>query len=252
MKKFLINIVLLAFVVFVIIFIISSCNRITGDNKITKIDSSPKPELISMSIRDDVPPIFTNKFNGEIKFVEKNLFDTTTYDVYVGNNKVRIDKILNNVNKESYLFDLKTKEMIALNHQHKLYSIISIHNEELNLDISNFKIIKSDNNEKTILGIRCKQWRVRNTKENTEITYWVSSNNFGFYYYLIKLWNSSSKINRYFSIIPNSFGYMPLEIAERNLFRDLKTTILVTHLLITNIDSTKFIIPNSYTLFTNY
>jgi len=139
--------------------------------------------------------------------------------------------------------------MIALHHQRQLYSIMPIPEEKSSFD-STFKIIKSEN-EKNILGMRCKQWRVKNTKENTEITYWVSSNNFGFYYYLTKVWNSSSKVNKYFQIIPNSFGYMPIETSERSLLRDLKTTVLITSLSDANIDSTKFIVPRSYALFTN-
>lgn len=249
MKKNLISFVGFMVLAFAAIFIISNCKPVTGDNKLSKIDSAPKPELAALSIRNDVPPVFTNKFNGEIKFVEKNLFDTITYDIFVNYNKVRIDKIQGQENKESYLFNLQTKEMIALHHQRQLYSIMPIPEEKTIFD-STFKVIKSEN-EKNILGMKCKQWRVKNTKENTEITYWVSTNNFGFYYYLTKVWNSNSKVNKYFQIIPNSFGYMPIETSERSLLRDLKSTILITYLNNANIDSTNFIVPKSYALFSN-
>lgn len=231
------------------IVLITNCNPVTGYNKESKIDSAPKTELAAFSIRKDVPPVYTNTFNGKIQLIEKNLFDTITYNLYVLNEKVRIDKVHSKINKESIIINLVSKEIIMLNHKKQLFAYQPYVEQKIEID-SFFKIIKTEN-EKSILGMKCKLWRVKNTKENTEISYWVSSNNFGFYYYLTKIWNSNFKVNKYFQIVPNSFGYMPIEITERNLLRDIKSVFIVSQISVDSPDSSLFMIPSSYAQFTN-
>jgi len=232
------------------LLIITHCNPVTGDNKVTKIDSAPKPELAALSIRKDIPPVFTNHFNGNFQLVDKSLFDTVTYNIYVWNDKVRIDKVQSNVNKESTIINLVSKEIIILNHQARLYTTQIFTEEKTEID-SNFKIIKTDN-EKNILGFKCKQWRVKNIKENTEVTYWMSPNNdYGFYYYLTKVWNPNLKTHKYYQVISNTFGYMPMEAIERSLLRDIKNTMIITHLNKEIKDTSIFYIPSSYAIYTN-
>ncbi|MCX7862289.1 MAG: DUF4412 domain-containing protein [Bacteroidales bacterium] len=234
---------------FYVVLLFSGCNTLSGDNKATTVDSSPKPQLATLSLRTDVPAVFTNDFSGIIQFIEKSLFDTVTYEMYVYKNFVKIDKYRKNEKFESLIIDLLEKKMHVLNHNKKLFSTITVNEEKSTFD-STFKVIKTEN-EKTILGKKCKQWRVKNIKENTEITYWVDSSNYGFYYYLIKVWNSTTKPNKYFQLISNSFGTMPLEIIERNTLRDIKCSYSATKVEYCNIDSSIFTIPSNYTLFSN-
>ncbi|HOU97259.1 MAG TPA: DUF4412 domain-containing protein [Bacteroidales bacterium] len=248
MKRMILHTFILVATTLATLLVITNCNPVTGDNKESKIDSAPKPELTSLSIRKDVPPVFTNTFNGKIQLIEKNLFDTVTYNIYVYKNKVRIDKV-QPTNNESYIFDLISNEKIIQNHPNKLYSIEPYNEEKTTYD-STFKIIKTEN-EKSILGMKCKQWRVKNTRENTEVTYWVSTNNYGFYYYLTKIWNSKIKVNKYFQVVSNSFGFMPLEVTERNLLRDVKSSLIVSQISQEIPDSSLFIIPTSYAQFSN-
>jgi len=236
--------------IFVIFLIMTYCNPVTGDNKITKIDSAPKPKLAALTIRKDVPPVFTNNFNGNFQLVEKSLFDTVTYNIYVLNNKVRIDKFHSNNNKESIIINLELKEVIILNHEARLYTTQFFAEERTEID-SNYKIIKTEN-EKTILGVKCKQWRVKNVKENTEVTYWMAINNeYGFYYYLTKIWNPNIKTHKYYQIIPNSFGYLPFMAVERSLLRDIKNTMIITQIDKEIKDTSIFTVPSSYAIFTN-
>ncbi len=229
------------------IFMLVGCNPLTGDNKVSQVDSAPKPQLNSFSLRTDVPPVFTNKFSGIVQLIEKNLFDTVTYKLYVDNKFVRVDKFLKNSNYESLIINLEKKEITILNHNKQLYSTIKVDEEKMEYD-SSIKIIKTEN-ERTILERNCKQWRVKNLKENTEITYWVDCSDYGYYYYLIKIWNATAKTHKYFQIIPNSFGCMPLEIVERNLLRDVKSTINITTLEFSSIDQSLFNIPTNYSAF---
>jgi hypothetical protein len=249
MKKLYILIISAFVIVILSVTCIKYCNHIIGDNKLSNVDSAPKTMLSSLSLRKDIPSVFTNTFSGKLEFIEKNLYDTLHYIIYINHEKVRIDKIYNDKNSDSYLLNLKTNEMIALNHKRQLYSTIPI-NEEKNTIDSTFSIIKT-NNEKKILGKRCVQWRVKNRNDNTEITYWVSTNDYGFYYYLSKLWNSHNKYQKYFQIIPNSFGYMPFETVERNLLRDVKSSINLTSITYETVDTSLFIVPRTYALFSN-
>ncbi len=240
-----ISLYVLLSVYFIIVLI--SCNPLTGDNKVSQIDSAPKPQLASLSLRTDVPPTYTNSFTGSFQLIEKNLFDTTTYQLFIDNNFVRADKYNGGKNYESLIINLTDKEMIILNHQKKLYSTLKVKEEKMEFD-STIKIIKTEN-EKTILGKKCKQWRVKNIAEKTEVTYWVDSSNYGFYYYLIKLWNSTQKTHKYFQIVPNSFNCMPLEIVERNLLRDVKCSINITKIDSNKVDENLFAIPKDYSPF---
>lgn len=232
---------------FISLTLLISCNPLSGDNNVTKIDSAPKPVLSGLTLRTDVPANYTNDFSGIINIVEKNLFDTISYNIYATMHRVRIEKIRTNKIFEIILINLANKEMIVLNPEKNLYSKFTVNKEQTEFD-DQIKIIKTEN-EKTILGKTCKQWRVKNVKENTEITYWVDSSNYGFYYYLIKTWNPTLKPNKYFQLISNSFNCMPLEIVERNLLRDIKSTTYVTKIESTTLDTSLFTIPNNYTLF---
>lgn len=234
---------------FYLLLTLTSCNPLAGDNKATSIDSAPKPQLSAMTLRTDVPPVFTNDFSGVIQLIEKNLFDTIMYNMYVYKNYVKIDKFRKKDNFESLIINLTENNMYVLNHSKQLYSEVKAVEEKANFD-STFKIIKTEN-EKNILGKKCKQWRVKNVRENTEVTYWVDSSNYGFYYYLIKVWNATSKPNKYFQLIANSFGSMPLEIVERNLLRDIKSSMNVTKVEYLTIDTNIFRVPLNYTLFSN-
>ncbi len=243
------RLMVILFFLFYVLMALTSCNPLAGDNKATSIDSAPKPQLAAMTLRTDVPPVFTNNFSGVVQFLEKSLFDTLLYNMYVYKNYIRIDKFRKKDNFESLIINLTENNIYILNHSKHLYSEIKAVEEKANFD-STFKIIKTGN-EKNILGKKCKQWRVKNVKENTEVTYWVDSSNYGFFYYLIKVWNSTSKPNKYFQLISNSFNCMPLEIVERNLLRDIKSSINVTKIEYATVDTNTFKVPYNYTLFSN-
>ncbi len=249
MKRIYIIIIVLIVVGLISVIGVNFYNKIIGDNKISTVDSSPKPTLLSLSLRTDIPITYTNTFNGKFELIERTLYDTSQYIIYIHNDKARIDKNYRTTKKESYLLNLKTGEMIALNHQKKLYSSIPVVEEKPSLD-STFTVIKTNIN-KNILGQNCAQWRVKNRNDNTEITYWVSTNNYGFYYYLNKVWDASKKYHKYFQIIPQSFGFMPFEIVERNLLRDIKSSVNMTSISNQMLDTSLFTVPSDYKHFSN-
>lgn len=247
MKNTLLNTVLI--LVFISVMLMAMrCGRATGDNKKATVDNAPKPELASYSIRKDVPPVYTNDFIGNLQLIERTLYDTIEYNISVKGSKVRIDVNIHSENNESSIIDLKENQMIVLNHKKKLYSIMPLIVENTLYD-SAYKIVKT-NNEKVILGVKCKQWRVKNVKDNTEITFWVGDNKYGFYHYLIKGWLSSIKPHKYFQIIPESFGFMPFEIVERNLLRDFKSSFNITKITFGDVSNDSFEVPKTYSLYT--
>ncbi|GAB4450050.1 MAG: hypothetical protein Fur0028_05390 [Bacteroidales bacterium] len=67
----------------------------------------------------------------------------------------------------------------------------------------------------------------------------------------MKIWNSKMKVNKYFQLVPNSFGFMPLEITERNLLRDVKSSFIISQISQEIPDSSLFMIPTLYAQFSN-
>jgi hypothetical protein len=51
MKRMILHTFILVATTLATLLVITNCNPVTGDNKESKIDSAPKPELTSLSIR---------------------------------------------------------------------------------------------------------------------------------------------------------------------------------------------------------
>lgn len=192
--------------------------------------------------------LIDKQFEGSINFIQKTFNDTTFYVYYVKGRKVRID-IKESSNKsnsiENYLlFDLDNKSVIAISPNRKLF--IPLQTKQFKkADDKKFVIVKS-NNKKVINGYQCYQWRVKNTEQNTEITYWVASENFTFFEDLLKLWNRTEKLAVFYLQIPEIYGYFPMESIERTLLRDEKMKLLVTGIKKNKVDINLFKIPTDY------
>jgi len=147
--------------------------------------------------------INANTFEGQMTIVKQTIYDTTYYTIYVSKEKIRIDEknnrkelkniyLINNINDAIYIID-PTRKM-----QFKLKEVASKSNNDSQYEI------KKTNNSKTINGIKCYQWRVKNTEKNTEITYWVVYNNTDFFQKIIKVLNYNDASWDFFSAIPQN------------------------------------------------
>ena len=72
------------------------------------------------------------------------------------------------------------------------------------------------------MDIKCYQWSVKCKEKNTEISYWVTQNNFDFLEKMVKILNQTERSWEFFTHIPQNQGFFPMLSVERNLVRDEK------------------------------
>jgi hypothetical protein len=213
--------------------------------------------LVMISFRLESQPVAVNpdmgdnkSFEGLIYFSEEMLSDTFYFTYYVKDRMVRLDeysrcktcKAANNY----LLFDLDKKNVIAVNPLRKMYLRLPIKPaQNTGNDESDFQILKT-NNCKKIYGYKCYQWRVKNKKQNTEVSYWVAKDKFDFFVDLLNLWNRSEKHAAYYLKIPDTKDYFPLLSEERTTLREQKMTLRVITLQKKVLDKNLFNIPKDY------
>jgi hypothetical protein len=199
--------------------------------------------------KDDssVPPN-TKSFEGTIKYIQNSESDTTYYNYYIKDRKVRIDIVENNQVDNSFLFDLDKQSIIALSASKKLFTGIPCRPFKKNTNTDDLIIIKSMNS-KVINGYTCYQWRVKSKSQKTEVAYWVANENFDFFRDLLSLWNRSEKYSNFFLNIPDAKGYFPMLSIERTLLRDEKLRLAVLEIQNKKIDDKLFNIPTNYKAF---
>ena len=199
---------------------VSGLNKEISDsfNLVNKFDS--KKSIFLNNTRD------SDSFEGVIEIMEKRSYDTISFLLTIKQNIVKLDKnIKNGKPEESLIFDLDKETITALHHNKKMFCSVPVSNYNKNYS-SDFKI-KKTNNKKKIAGYSCNQWRVKNSREDTEITFWVVGKRFNFYQKFIQLWNKTDNCYQYFLTIPEADGYMPMQQVERTLLRDVKYSIIV-------------------------
>jgi len=193
----------------------------------------------------------TNKsFEGVIFFSMEMFSDTLYYTYYVKDKLVRMDeynRCRTCKTPENYiLYNLEKKSIIAVNPQRKMYLYLPVNEYQENTSNLNDYTILKTNNSKKIFGYKCYQWRVRNKKQNTEISYWVAKDNFDFFVDFLRLWNRSEKHASYFLKIPESQGYFPMLSEERTTLREQKMTLRVISIQKKPLDKSLFMIPKDY------
>lgn len=171
--------------------------------------------------------------------------DTCYFAYHVKGEMVRIDEL--NKNKQivsSLLVNLKDHNLTALSPTKKLYMKLRT-NPYVPDNQTSYEIIPSKNKKK-IFGYDCQQWRVKNKKQNTEVSYWVANDEFCFFGDLMKLLNKTEKHSTFFLQIPNVSCYGPLVCEERTLLRDSKVKLAVIDIKKSKLDNTLFVIPANY------
>ncbi len=192
-------------------------------------------------------------FEGIIRFVQETFSDTTYYTYYVKGNKVKLE--INEDCKDcdvsdAMLFDLKKQTIVAMKPSLRMYKDVEIRPYVESKD-NDFSIIKNSRNKKKIDGYKCEQWRVKNQKENTEITYWVTDGNYYFFEDFLKLWNRSEKQSRYFLQVKSVNGYFPILSVERSTFREKRMKLEVIKLERKPLEQSIFEIPIEYKNYDN-
>jgi len=187
----------------------------------------------------------TSNFEGSIDLIYISQYDTTYFTYNIKNENIRVDKFDSHfILTETILLNLNTEEIFVLSPSRKLFTQINKKNKDISSD-KNFLVTKTANS-RLIKSSVCYQWRVKNIERNTEISYWVTNNNFNFFDKFVRLINNVENIYEFFEKIPESQGYFPILVEERTLLRAEKSTISVNKITPKIFDQAFFNIPAGY------
>ncbi len=189
-------------------------------------------------------------FSGSIEFKQYTQKDTFNNIYLVKSKLVKLNQFSKkSTNIEgSFIFDLAGNTIRFVNPKRKVWGE---HKSETMPVIHGKCEVTKGSATKSVAGVKCLEYTVANTEENTSITYWIAENKFDFFLPLIKLWNRKDKQSIYFNQIKDlPEGSMPLYSEEKQI-SDGK---LITKLEVTKInnktpDDASLDVPPGYTKF---
>lgn len=159
---------------------------------------------------------FAQSFGGTLEFKLYSLKDTVDNIYWVKGNKIKLDQYAKKSDKieGSFVLNLDTKVIHWVNPKRKLYGVLK---SEIP-PVVNGKCETSKGKSKTIMGVKCTEYTVKNTEENTIITYWITTDKYDFFMPMMQLWNRKDKQNVYFNKIKNlPKGSLPILSEERTI-----------------------------------
>lgn len=156
-------------------------------------------------------------FNGTIDFKYATMKDTTN-NVYIVKDKIikldQFSKKTGNI-EGSFIFDIGAGAIKFVNPKRKVWGE---HKSETPAIIKGKCEVTKGTGSKTIQGLKCVDYTVKNTDENTTITYWIASDKLNFFMPVLKLWNRKDKQSVYFAQITGlAEGSMPLLSEEKQI-----------------------------------
>ena len=189
------------------------------------------------------------QFEGNIEFRMESKKDTTTNIYYVKGNDIKLDQIGKKSGKVegSFVFDLTAKQIKFVNPARKVWGN---HKSETPPAIKGTCEVTKGKSSKVICGKKCAEYIVKNTEENTQITYWISTEKFDFFSPLVQLWNRKDKQSVYFNQIKDlPKGSMPLASYETTLDGSSVSKLEVTKVDKKTIDASQVAVPADYKKF---
>lgn len=192
---------------------------------------------------------FAQSFSGSIEFKYYTLRDTTLNTYWVKDKKIKLDQYAkkgNNI-EGSFIFDLDAKNIKFVNPKRKVWG-----DQKSEIPpVLKGKCDVTKGKGKTINNIKCTEYVVKNTEENTVITYFIASEKLDFFVPMMELWNRKDKQSIYFGKIKGlPKGSMPVLSEERTLSDDKFVSKLeITKLNKGDVDASKLAIPEDYKKF---
>jgi hypothetical protein len=114
----------------------------------------------------------------------------------------------------SFIFDLNANTVKFLNPKRRVWGI----NKSETPPIIKGQCVVTKGGTKKIQGTNCNEYIVKNTEENTQITYWIATEKYNFFIPLLKLWNRKDKQSIYFAKIEGlPEGSMPFLSEEKSI-----------------------------------
>lgn len=189
-------------------------------------------------------------YEGSIEFKMETSKDTTTNIYYVKGHDVKLDQIGKKSGKVegSFVFNTQTNEIKFVNPVRKVWGE---HKSETAPIIKGTCVSSKGTNTKMVQGQKCAEYIVKNTEENTQITYWIVSGKYDFFAPIVKAWNRKDKQSIYFNQIKDlPKGSMPLLSEEKSITDGkLISKLEVSKINKTTIDASKLSIPADYKKF---
>ncbi|MCE3259323.1 MAG: hypothetical protein K0S12_964 [Bacteroidetes bacterium] len=189
-------------------------------------------------------------FSGTIEFKYFTSKDTTTNVYLVKDKTVKLDQFGKKSGsvEGSFVFDLAANNIKFVNPKRKVWGE---HKSETPPIIKGVCEVKKTSNTKSIQGVKCTEYIVKNAEENTVISYWLASGKYDFFVPLVKLWNRKDKQSIYFNQIKDvPQGAMPMLSEEKEISTgNLVTRLEVTKIAKGNVDQSKLAIPSEYKKF---
>ena len=188
-------------------------------------------------------------FEGVIEFKKQTTTDTVNYIYYIKGDKVRLDEIGSKSKKVegSFIIDLKTSSMVSLSHERKLYIEQASGSPA---PINGKPEVKKTGNVKTILGVKCSEYVVKNPDDKVQVTYWMAPGKFDFFFKLLKILNRKDKSAMYVQQLTDVDGMFPYLSIQTNLETNaVEVKMEVTKVDKKTIDDSKFEIPKDYQKF---
>ncbi len=189
------------------------------------------------------------QYEGVIEFKMETKKDTTTNIYYVKGDHVKLDQLGRRSGKVegSFVFDLVNKNVKFINPARKVWGE---HKSETPPVLKGKCEVIKTKNARTLAGKKCTEYIVKNTEENTQISFWISSEKFDFFMPLVKLWNRKDKASVYFNQITDlPKGSMPMLSVETTLDGKPIGKLEVTKVDKKNIDQSQVTVPADYKKF---
>ncbi len=189
-------------------------------------------------------------FTGSIEFKQFTTKDTITNIYNVKDKAVKLDQFGKKTGaiEGSFVFDLAANTIKFANPKRKVWGE---HHSDTPPIIKGVCEASKTKNVKTIQGLKCTEYVVKNTEENTTISYWIAAGKYDFFMPLVKLWNRKDKQSIYWNEIKDlPAGSMPM-LSEEKQISDGKaiSRLEVTKMTKGGIDDSKLTIPADYKKF---
>jgi hypothetical protein len=188
------------------------------------------------------------QFEGSIEFKMETKKDTTANIYYVKGNNVKLDQIGRKSGKVegSFVFELADKKIKFVNPARKVWGDKS---ETPPVTKGTFEVAKGKGS-KVVCGKKCVDYTVKNTEDNTQVIYWICTENFDFFVPLVKLWNRKDKQSVYFNQIKDlPKGSMPMLSFETTLDGAAVSKLEVIKVDKKTIDASQVSVPADYKKF---
>lgn len=189
-------------------------------------------------------------YEGSIEFKMETSKDTTTNIYYVKGHDVKLDQIGRKSGKVegSFIFNTETNEIKYVNPVRKVWGE---HKSETAPIIKGTCVSTKGTATKMVQGQKCVEYTVKNTEENTVITYWIATAKYDFFIPIVKAWNRKDKQSIYFNQIKDlPKGSMPMLSEEKSISGgNVISRLEVSKIGKGNIDASKLSIPADYKKF---